>query len=78
MTVLEAPPMPGEGPPVSDIEPVLDQLDRDLVALAPVKSRLREIAALLVVDEMRRQAGLSATRPTLHMWRCAPPRSCTG
>jgi probable Rubsico expression protein CbbX len=50
-----------------DIEPVLDQLDRELVALAPVKSRLREIAALLVVDEMRRQAGLSAARPTLHM-----------
>jgi probable Rubsico expression protein CbbX len=42
-------------------------LDRELVALAPVKSRLREIAALLVVDEMRRRAGLSAARPTLHM-----------
>ena len=50
-----------------DIEPVLAQLDRDLVALVPVKSRLREIAALLVVDEMRRRAGLSAARPTLHM-----------
>ena len=33
-----------------DIEPVLAQLDRDLVALVPVKSRLRGIAALLVVD----------------------------
>jgi probable Rubsico expression protein CbbX len=50
-----------------DIEPVLAQLDRDLVALVPVKSRLREIAALLVVDEMRRRAGLTAARPTLHM-----------
>jgi probable Rubsico expression protein CbbX len=50
-----------------DIEPVLAQLDRDLVALVPVKSRLREIAALLVVDELRRRAGLSAARPTLHM-----------
>ncbi len=50
-----------------DIEPVLAQLDRELVALAPVKNRLREIAALLVVDEMRRRAGLSAARPTLHM-----------
>jgi probable Rubsico expression protein CbbX len=50
-----------------DIEPVLAQLDRELVALAPVKSRLREIAALLVVDEMRRRAGLTAARPTLHM-----------
>lgn len=50
-----------------DIEPVLAQLDRDLVALVPVKSRMREIAALLVVDELRRRAGLSAARPTLHM-----------
>jgi probable Rubsico expression protein CbbX len=50
-----------------DIEPVLAQLDRELVALVPVKRRLREIAALLVVDELRRRAGLSASRPTLHM-----------
>jgi probable Rubsico expression protein CbbX len=51
----------------ADIEGVLDQLDRELVALAPVKTRIREIAALLVVDQLRRQAGLSSTRPTLHM-----------
>jgi probable Rubsico expression protein CbbX len=51
----------------ADIEAVLDQLDRELVALAPVKTRIREIAALLVVDRLRRQAGLSAARPTLHM-----------
>jgi probable Rubsico expression protein CbbX len=51
----------------ADIESVLGQLDRELVALAPVKTRIREIAALLVVDQLRRQAGLSATRPTLHM-----------
>jgi probable Rubsico expression protein CbbX len=51
----------------ADIEGVLGQLDRELVALAPVKTRIREIAALLVVDQLRRQAGLSATRPTLHM-----------
>jgi probable Rubsico expression protein CbbX len=63
MSVLECPPATvGD-----DIEPVLAQLDRELVALAPVKSRLREIAALLVVDELRRQAGLTAARPTLHM-----------
>jgi probable Rubsico expression protein CbbX len=49
------------------IEPVLAELDRDLVALAPVKRRLREIAALLVVDRMREQAGLRAGRPSLHM-----------
>jgi probable Rubsico expression protein CbbX len=51
----------------ADIEGVLGQLDRELVALAPVKTRIREIAALLVVDQLRRQAGLSAARPTLHM-----------
>ena len=50
-----------------DIEPVLAQLDSELVALVPVKRRLREIAALLVVDGLRRQAGLTARRPTLHM-----------
>jgi probable Rubsico expression protein CbbX len=51
----------------ADIEQVLDQLDRELIALAPVKTRIREIAALLVVDRLRRQAGLSSGRPTLHM-----------
>jgi probable Rubsico expression protein CbbX len=51
----------------ADIEGVLSQLDRELVALAPVKTRIREVAALLVVDQLRRQAGLSAGRPTLHM-----------
>jgi probable Rubsico expression protein CbbX len=51
----------------ADIEGVLGQLDRELVALAPVKTRIREIAALLVVDQLRRQAGLSAGRPTLHL-----------
>jgi probable Rubsico expression protein CbbX len=49
------------------IEPVLAELDRELVALAPVKLRIREISALLVVDRMRREAGLAAGRPTLHM-----------
>jgi probable Rubsico expression protein CbbX len=49
------------------IEPVLDQLDAELVALTPVKTRIREISALLVVDRLRRAAGLTAARPTLHM-----------
>jgi probable Rubsico expression protein CbbX len=51
----------------ADIEGVLGQLDRDLIALSPVKTRIREIAALLVIDQLRRQAGLSSKRPTLHM-----------
>ena len=50
-----------------DVHAVLDELDRDLVALAPVKARVREIAALLVIDRLRADAGLTATRPTLHM-----------
>ncbi|HTU30879.1 MAG TPA: CbbX protein [Solirubrobacteraceae bacterium] len=51
----------------SDIETVLDELDRELVALTPVKTRIREIAALLVVDRLRREVGLTSARPTLHM-----------
>ena len=46
---------------------VLAQLDDDLVALAPVKTRIREIAALLVIDRLRREAGLDSSRPSLHM-----------
>ncbi len=46
---------------------VLDQLDRDLVGLEPVKTRIREIAALLVVDRLRSDLGLAAERPSLHM-----------
>ncbi len=71
MTVLAAEQAPpAELPSVLDdagIEPVLDQLDAELVALAPVKTRIREISALLVVDRLRRAAGLSSGRPTLHM-----------
>ena len=53
--------------PAEAIEEVLDQLDRELVALAPVKTRIREIAALLVIDGLRREAGLDSSRPSLHM-----------
>jgi len=49
------------------IEEVLDQLDRELVGLAPVKARIRQIAALLLVDRVRRRMGLAAETPTLHM-----------
>jgi probable Rubsico expression protein CbbX len=51
----------------SGVGPVLDQLDRELVGLAPVKRRIREIAALLLVDKLRGDLGLTATPPTLHM-----------
>ena len=46
---------------------VLDQLDRELVGLAPVKARIRQIRALLVVDRVRRRLGLISETPTLHM-----------
>ena len=51
----------------SRVYEVLDELDRELVALAPVKQRIREIAALLVIDRLRDEMGLSSQRPTLHM-----------
>ena len=46
---------------------VLDELERDLVGLAPVKARIRDIAALLLVDRGRRLIGLPAEPPSLHM-----------
>jgi probable Rubsico expression protein CbbX len=49
------------------VDDVLATLDRELVGLRPVKTRIREIAALLVVDKLRREAGLAAERPSLHM-----------
>jgi probable Rubsico expression protein CbbX len=49
------------------IPEVLEALDRELVALREVKARIREVAALLVVDRMRRNIGLQSEPPTLHM-----------
>src|SRR5258708_17441324 len=49
------------------IEDVLTELDDELVGLAPVKTRIREIAALLLVERVRRKLGLSSDPPTLHM-----------
>ena len=51
----------------SHIREVLDQLDRDLVGLKPVKTRIREIAALLLVDRARKQLGMTGGAPSLHM-----------
>ncbi|HWF52449.1 MAG TPA: CbbX protein [Solirubrobacteraceae bacterium] len=51
----------------SRVHEVLEELDEELVALAPVKQRIREIAALLVIDRLRDQMGLTSQRPTLHM-----------
>src|SRR3954447_3034756 len=50
-----------------DIASVLAQLDRELLGLAPVKTRIREIASLLLVERIRQKMGLATTFPTLHM-----------
>jgi len=51
----------------SNVRELLDALDRELVGLAPVKLRVREIAALLLVEKLRRSIGLQAEAPPLHM-----------
>lgn len=51
----------------SQVESVLDELERDLVGLAPIKQRIRDIAALLVIDKLRLNQGLAAQAPSLHM-----------
>jgi probable Rubsico expression protein CbbX len=51
----------------SGVREVLEELDREMIGLAPVKSRIREIAALLLVDRLRRKFGISSETPTLHM-----------
>merc|ERR1719454_2275888 len=49
------------------ITEILEQLDTDLVGLVAVKKRVKEIAALLVLDKMRRKLGFETAVPSLHM-----------
>jgi len=51
----------------TEIAKILNLLDEELVGLAPVKSRIREIAALLLIDKLRRNLGISSAHPGLHM-----------
>jgi probable Rubsico expression protein CbbX len=51
----------------SQADAVMEELERDLVGLAPVKARIRDIAALLVIDKLRMNLGLQAQAPSLHM-----------
>nr|ARO91176.1 cfxQ protein homolog [Flintiella sanguinaria] len=51
----------------TQIQDILDQLDKDLIGLIPVKTRIREIAALLLVDRLRKSLGLISSSPGLHM-----------
>jgi len=51
----------------SGVSSVLDQLDAELIGLAPVKGRIRDIAALLLIDKLRQGEGLQSQPPSLHM-----------
>jgi len=51
----------------SGVAEILAELDRELIGLAPVKQRIRETAALLLVDRARKKLGLAHETPTLHM-----------
>jgi len=57
----------------ADVNDVFTSLDRDLVGLVPVKRKVQEIGALLLVDQARRRFGLEAPRPNLHMCFTGPP-----
>jgi probable Rubsico expression protein CbbX len=51
----------------TEISKILNLLDEELVGLAPVKARIREIAALLLIDKLRRNLGITSGNPGLHM-----------
>jgi probable Rubsico expression protein CbbX len=51
----------------TDIQSIIDNLEADLVGLKPVKNRIREISALLLIDRIRKTLGLSSSSPGLHM-----------
>jgi probable Rubsico expression protein CbbX len=57
----------------SQVGEVLAKLDRELIGLAPVKARIREIADLLLIDKLRAQVGLNTEPPPLHMSFTGPP-----
>jgi probable Rubsico expression protein CbbX len=51
----------------TEIAKILNLLNEELVGLAPVKARIREIAALLLIDKLRRNLGITSANPGLHM-----------
>jgi probable Rubsico expression protein CbbX len=51
----------------TQIQEVLDELDQELIGLIPVKTRIKEIAALLLIDRLRKNLNLFAGNPGLHM-----------
>jgi probable Rubsico expression protein CbbX len=57
----------GEEQQAQRLSRMLEEFDREFVGLAPVKARVREIAALLLIDRLRQRYGLTSSRPSLHM-----------
>ena len=57
----------GEEQQAQRLSAMLDEFDREFVGLAPVKARIREISALLLIDRLRQRYGLTSSRPSLHM-----------
>src|SRR6266404_5420735 len=57
----------------SQVMEVLQKLDQELVGLQSVKTRIHEIAALLLIDRTRGSFGLATRPPTLHMSFTGPP-----
>ena len=51
----------------TEIAKILNLLDEELVGLAPVKSRIREVAALLLIDKLRKNLDITSASPGLHM-----------
>lgn len=66
-TTVESPKSIGDLLKATQIEEVLAEIDKSLIGLAPVKTRIRDIASLLIIDRMRTQFGLSNQTPSLHM-----------
>ena len=62
----------------SHVTEVLDELDAELIGLKPVKARIRDIAALLLVERARKQLGLVGGSPSLHMSQDAAQTSAAG
>ncbi len=60
----------------SRVEEVLNELDRELIGIQPVKDYIRQLASLLLITRLREQAGVATERPTLHM--CFTGRPGTG
>ena len=60
----------------TEIAKILNILDEELVGLVPVKTRIREIAALLLIDKLRKNLGITAGNPGLHMSFTGSPGTC--